>query len=60
MASIYYDDMTDVITIPEGTPAIRQSIMIEEGTTGNIIIQALHPDTNMTLATLTLQTEFND
>ena len=34
--------------------------MIEEGTTGNIIIQALHPDTNMTLATLTLQTEFND
>lgn len=54
-----YDETTDLITIPGGCEKVKQAIELEEGVEGEILINALDPDTNATMATLRLQTELD-
>ena len=54
----FYDDVTDLISIPSGATNIRQPIGIDEEYYGNVIIvKALDPETNATLSTLKLNYE---
>ncbi len=57
--SSFYNETTGIVTIPADTLSIKQAIAIEEGFSGDFTITLLDADTKMTLATLTLQTEFD-
>ena len=57
--SMFYDETSDLISIPSGCAKIKQPIELDEGVEGDIVLLALDPDTNATLATLTLQTELD-
>lgn len=57
--SLYYNETTGIVTIPADTLSIKQAIAIEEGFSGDFTVTLLDADTKLTLATLTLQTEFD-
>lgn len=57
--SIFYNETSDLISIPAGCEKIKQPIELNEGFSGDLVILALDPDTNATLATLTLQTKLD-
>jgi len=56
--SSYYNQTTNIVTIPADTLSIKQAIAINEDFTGSFTVTLLDADTRMTLATLTLQTDF--
>ena len=57
--STFYNETTDLIAIPSECDKCKQPIEINEGVEGDIIVMALDPDTNVTLASIQLQTEFD-
>lgn len=57
--SSFYNETTGVISIPSECEKCKQPIEINEGVEGYIIVMALDPDTNATLASIQLQTEFD-
>ena len=57
--SSFYNETTGIITIPTEATSIKQAIAIEEGFSGDFTVTLLDSDTKLTLATLTLQTEFD-
>ena len=48
--SAFYNETTDLIAIPSECDKCKQPIEINEGVEGDIIVMALDPDTNVTLA----------
>lgn len=58
VASGFYNETTETVIIPEDVKTIKQAIEIDENADGEIKVTALHPETNATLATLVLQTDF--
>ena len=56
--SLYYNETTGIVTIPADTLSIKQAIAIEEGFSGDFTVTLLDADTKLTLASITLQTEF--
>ena len=59
VGSTFFDETTELITIPGGCEKVKQAIELDEGLQGDIIVTALDPDTNATMATLRLQTELD-
>ncbi|MDD3063203.1 MAG: PglZ domain-containing protein [Massilibacteroides sp.] len=59
VGSTFYDETTELITIPGGCEKVKQPIELDQGLQGDIIVSALDPDTNATMATLRLQTELD-
>lgn len=57
--SSFYNETTGLISIPSECDKCKQPIEINEGVEGDIIVMALDPDTNATLASIQLQTEFD-
>ncbi len=57
--SSFYNETTGLISIPSECEKCKQPIEINEGVEGDIIVMALDPDTNATLASIQLQTEFD-
>ena len=57
--SAFYNETTDLIAIPSECDKCKQPIEINEGVEGDIIVIALDPDTNVTLDSIQLQTEFD-
>lgn len=57
--STFYNETTGLISIPSECEKCKQPIEINEGIEGDIIVMALDPDTNATLASIQLQTEFD-
>ena len=57
--SSYYNQTTGIVTIPGNTLSIKQSIDIKENFNGIFTVTLLNADNKMTLATLTLQTDFD-
>lgn len=57
--SSFYNETTGLISIPSECEKCKQPIEINEGIEGDIIVIALDPDTNATLASIQLQTEFD-
>lgn len=56
--SEYYDPHTGILTIPPSEP-IRQPIELIDGIIGDIVITLLDPDSNVTLASMVLNTDLN-
>lgn len=59
VGSTFFDETTELINIPGGCEKVKQAIELDEGLQGDIIVTALDPDTNATMATLRLQTELD-
>ena len=59
LESSFYNETTGYITIPSECEKCKQPIEIDEGVMGDIIVMALDPDTNATLASIQLQTDFD-
>lgn len=57
--SHFYDETTDLISIPSECEKCKQPIELKERLEGDIIVKALDPDTNATLASIQLQTELD-
>lgn len=58
VASDYFDDNTGILTIP-ACEKIKQPIELHDGLIGDIVITLLDPDSNVTLASLLLNTDLN-
>lgn len=57
--SSFYNDTTQIMTIPDGTTSLGQFIEIDEDFNGKFTVTALDPSTNATLATLKLETDID-
>jgi hypothetical protein len=57
--SSFYDEVTEVMKIPQGSSQLRQTFEVEEGISGNITITALSAKTEATVATLELKTDLD-
>lgn len=57
--SEYYNPITESLTIPTSSGIIKQSIELEDGLVGEIVIRLINPDNGKTLAELRLKTELN-
>lgn len=56
--SSFYDDLTEIVTVPNGTTQFRQKIVINDDYEGSdIVITALDVETNATLCILPLKFE---
>lgn len=57
-SSAFYDDCTELLTVPAGTTSFRQKVIIEDDYEGSeIVVTAMDADTNATLAKLRLNFE---
>lgn len=56
--SDYYDENTGILLLP-ATELIKQPIELHDGLIGDIVITLLDPDSNVTLASLLLNTDLN-
>jgi hypothetical protein len=57
--STFYNSTSDTISIPSGCEKIKVPIQLRDDYQGNVTITALDPDTNITMATLKLETELD-
>ena len=57
--SSFYNETSDLITIPSGCTYVKQAVELDSDLQGDITILALDPETNATLASITLQTSFD-
>lgn len=56
--SDYYNETTEILSLPP-SEVIKQPIELQDGLIGDIVVNLLDPETNMTLATILLQTDLN-
>ena len=57
--SAFYNDTTQIMTIPDGTTSLGQFIEVFEDFNGKFTVTALDPSTNATLAILKLETDID-